>query len=244
MELAHGEAAGDGGPLDGASMEGGERSLPRRITETLLLHVKIRDRLGVHRRDEGEVGGRLAEVGVEATKEVGEEDGVIDVHADVAQLVGENLQPRAILIDRKIVLLHSEEFTLEEDTALELIVEEEVAQPCPHSVRRRITGVHHVEETWRDGEKKPLDDASIHSKPLVVVLHVADVDAAINMLDEAEGAEEEREVGAPCVVGRKVEVEDDGNVVFDVELVEAIRGEGGTGERTGVRGFGFARHGG
>ena len=100
-------------------------------------------------------------------------------------------------------------------------------------------GSHHVEETWRDGEKKPLDDAGVHSKPLVVVLHVADVDAAINMLDEAEGAEEEREVGAPCAVGRRVEVKDDRNVVFDVELVEAIGGEGGTGERTGVRGFGF-----
>ena len=64
-------------------MEGGERSLPRRVTKALFLHAKVRDRLGVRRREEGEVGGGLAEVRVEAPKEIGEEDGVVDGHANV-----------------------------------------------------------------------------------------------------------------------------------------------------------------
>ena len=72
---------------------------------------------------------------VETAEEVGEEDGVVDVHADVVELVRENLHPRAVLVDREIVLLHGEKITLEEDTTLDLIVKEEVAQPCPHSVR-------------------------------------------------------------------------------------------------------------
>ena len=147
MDLGGAEA----GEVD---VERGVGRLSSGVMKSLLLHAKVRDRLGVRQRDEGEVGGGLAEVGVEASKEVGEEDGVVDGHADVVQLVGENLLSRAVLTDRKIVLLHGEEIPLEENTALELIVEEEIAQPCPHGVHRRVTGVHHVEETWRDGEKK------------------------------------------------------------------------------------------
>ena len=65
-------------------VEGGVGRLPSGVTETLFLHAKLCDRLRVRQRDEGEVGGGLAKVGVEAAEEVGEEDGVVDGHADIA----------------------------------------------------------------------------------------------------------------------------------------------------------------
>uniref|UniRef100_M8BI26 Protein DETOXIFICATION n=1 Tax=Aegilops tauschii TaxID=37682 RepID=M8BI26_AEGTA len=114
---------------------------------------------------------------------------------------------------------------LGETQALELVVEEEVSEPRPYDVRGWIAEVHHVEESSRDREEQPLDDACVDGQPLVVIFHVADVDAPIKMIDEAVGAEEQREVGVSCVIGGGVELENDGNVILDGEVVEAFRGE-------------------
>ena len=77
---------------DEADVERGVGRLPSRVAKALFLHAKICNGLGIRPHDEGKVSGGPAEVGVEALKEVGEEDEVVDGHADAAQLVGENFQ--------------------------------------------------------------------------------------------------------------------------------------------------------
>ena len=70
----------------------------------------------------GEVGRGIAEVLAEAGCERAEEKFVVDLGADVTQLISQLLEAAAVLINGLLVLMAVKKFLLQEDAALELVV--------------------------------------------------------------------------------------------------------------------------
>ena len=103
------------------------------MLQPAFLETKISHRPLVGRvRHEGEVGGGVAEILIEAGGESGEEQLVAHLEADVIELVGEGLEAHAEVVDGGVVLMTPEELLLQKDDPLELVVGEEVDDLVPY----------------------------------------------------------------------------------------------------------------
>lgn len=98
-----------------------------------------------------------------------------------------------------------------------------------------------IEDVRRDGSVQPGDDTLIDLRPGVVHLHDLGVEGSIHVIEEAELAERDHEVGLPGGEGVVVEIKDDRNMVADGDGLDG--GEGHRGRRKGVAAA-AARHGG
>ena len=103
------------------------------------------------------VGEVLFEPGGERAKE----EVIIDLRANIVELVSESLQAATIVVDGGVVLVTPKKLLLQKNTTLELIVDEEPVQFGPHVAG--IVTVRHdrLEEVRRDGEEEPADDRSV-----------------------------------------------------------------------------------
>ena len=91
------------------------------LLETQVGHILLEGWRG----EEREVGGGVAEVFVEACRQRGEHDLVIDRELQVAELVGEALEAEDVVVEGVAFLMGAEELLLEEGDALDFIVGED-----------------------------------------------------------------------------------------------------------------------
>ena len=126
---------GRGARLSSAGGEGGVDGPRLHLLHPPLLQPKVRDELGEGRLGyEGEVRRGVAEVLVEPGGEHAEKGVVIDVHANIAELVSKSLEGPTIVVDGGVVLVAPEELLLQKNATLEAIVGEEPVQLGPHGV--------------------------------------------------------------------------------------------------------------
>ena len=87
-----------------------------------LLQAKVRNELGEGWvGDEAEVRRGVAEVFVELDGERAEEEIVIDLRTDFAELVSESLETATIVVSGGVVLVATKRLLLQENTTLELL---------------------------------------------------------------------------------------------------------------------------
>jgi hypothetical protein len=192
--------------VDGAGAE---------VLQTTLLEAKIGDgALEGGLGHEGEVGGGVPEVLVEAGGEGGEEECVADLEAEVLELVGDRLEAQAVGVEGLVVLRCAEKFLLQEYDPLKLVVGEEPVDLCPHRASIVALTDDGLEDVRRDGEEEPADDGGVDGEPVGVTV-IEEVDGAINVIAQVVLAEEEVEVRLPGVVVLLGDGELDGDVVGD-----------------------------
>ena len=132
------------------------------MLQPAFLETKISHRPLVGRvRHEGEVGGGVAEILIEAGGEGGEEQLIAHLEADVIELVGEGLETHAEGVDGGVVLMAPEELLLQEDDPLELVVGEEADDLVPHRACIILVANDGVEDVLGHGEEEPPDDGGV-----------------------------------------------------------------------------------
>jgi hypothetical protein len=208
--------------------------------QTTFLEAKIGDcalKGGVSH--EGEIGGSITEILAEAGGEHGEEELVAHHETEVLKLVGDGLEAQAVVVQGEIALESAEEFLLQEDDLVELVVGEEPVDLRPHHTSVIAVMNDGLEDVRRDGEEEPADDGGVDRHPVAVALHGEEVDGAVDVVAEVVLTEEKVEVHLPWMVvvvgARKL----DGNVVGDGDVVE-FGGGGRSGVGGGGRGEGVA----
>ena len=207
----------------------------------VLLQPQVHHKLGEGGlRHQGEVGGGVAEVLVEADGERAEKEVVVHLGSNVTELVRQCLQAAAVVINGLFILVKVKKFLLQKNAALKLVVGEKVVQLDPQGAGV-IAGAHdRVEQVLGDGGEEPPDDRGIDRGPLGVIHQGAGVHGAIHVVHEIVLAEEQREVRLPREVRGVGGVEDDGDTCADVDVADL---GGVDGEGVGVGG-GVGRHGG
>jgi hypothetical protein len=202
--------------VDGAGAE---------VLQATLLEAKIGDgALEGGLGHEGEVGGGVPEVLIEAGGEDGEEERVTDLEAEVLELVGDRLEAQAVGVEGLVVLRCAEKFLLQEYDPLELVVSEEPVDICPHRASIVALTDDGLEDVRRDGEEEPADDGGIDGEPVGVAV-IEEVDEAINVIAQVVLAEEEVEVRLPGVMVLLGDVELDGDVVGEGHGADHRRGQ-------------------
>jgi hypothetical protein len=197
---------------------------------------------------EGEIGGGITEILVEAGGERGEEEFIAHHETEVLKLVGDGLEVMAVVVQGEIALESTEEFLLQEDDPLELVVGEETIDLCPHRTSVITIVNDGLEDVWRDGEEEPADDGGVDRHPVTVALHGEEVDGVVDVVTEVVLTEEEVEVHLPWMVVIVGAGKLDGNVVGDGDVTELgggrRRGVGGGGRGEGIAGGRDGGHGG
>ena len=187
-------------------------------------------------RDEGEVGGGVPEVLVEAAGEGADEELVADLFPQITELIGELLEAHAKIIDGRVKLLAPVKLTIEEDLALQPIVGEEAVELGPDRIGVVLVVHHGVEEVAGDGEVEPADDGGVEDHPLLVVDHERRVHGAVHVAVQEVLTEHKRKIPLPSGVGRGVLIKLHRDTLMDVEVAD--EGDIGTGERVGDGGGG------
>ena len=191
-------------------------------------------------RHQGEVGGGVAEVLVEAGGERAEEEVVINLVANVAELIRQRLQAAAVVINGLFILVTVKKFLLQKNAALKLVVGEEAVQLDPQGAGV-IAGAHdRVEQVLGDGGEEPPDDRGVDRGPLGVAHHGAGVDGAVNMIHEIVLAEGQRKVRIPREVRGVSGIEDDRDAFVDVDVadVSGVRPDEGVEVGGGIGRYG------
>jgi hypothetical protein len=194
---------------------GGTAGVERVFTSGLLRAVLLQHEEGTglqkggKRHKGGEVRDRTMVLAPEPANQV--EDLLRLRHglAEVAQLVSEALEPRAVLHDAHVALDDGMVLGVDVDSVGEVVVAKEGGDGRPDR-DSRVAGLHYdVEQLWRDGDVKPVGDGVVDHDPLRV-LGAAD-DGGVDMIREAEliddGAEEAMPL--PVVAGGEVERDKD-----------------------------------
>jgi hypothetical protein len=138
---------------------------------------------------EGEVGGSVAEVLVEAGGEGGEEELVANLEPKVLELVGDGLEAQAVGVQGLIALGCAEEFLLQKDNTLELVIGEEAVDLSPHRAGIIAFPNDGLEDVRRDGEEEPADDGGVDGQPVGVAGE--EVGGAVDVIAQVVLAEEE-----------------------------------------------------
>lgn len=221
----------------GADGEGVVLHVLLHLLHPALLQPQVRHKLGEGGlRHQGEVGGGVTKVLVEAGDEHAEEKIIINLGADVTELIRQRLEAAAVVIDGLIVLMTVKKSLLQKNATLKLDVGEEAVELDLHNACVITIAHDRVKQVIRDGGEEPPDERSVDRGPLGVVRHGARVDGVVDVIHQIVLAEEEREIGLPRVVRGVGCVEDHGNAVMDVDIadVSGIR----TSERVGGAGDG------
>ena len=159
--------------MGGAGGEGGVLDPLLQLRHPALLKFEVRDdALESGLRQQGEVGRRVAEVLIKTSGEGAQHEVVKDLSADVAKLVGEHLEPHAVLVDGGVVLMTAEELLLQENKALKFVVGEERVDLGPHGAGVVVLGDNRVEDVLRDRLVEPSDDRDLNGGPLRIATHV------------------------------------------------------------------------
>jgi hypothetical protein len=127
---------------------------------------------------ECEIGGGITEILAEASGEHGEEEFITHHETEVLNLVGDGLVAQAVVIQGEIAMESIEEFLLQEDNPLELVVGEEPIDLRPHHTSVIAIVNDGLEDVWRNGEEEPADDGGIDRHPVSVALHGEEVDVS------------------------------------------------------------------
>jgi hypothetical protein len=143
--------------------------------------------------------------------------------ATPAELISEALQLGAVVMDGEVALLDAPELSLQEDSALELVVAEVALDVGPEREGGDVGLVDEVEDVGGDGGVDPVDKTTVDLTPLVVALGDRRRRAAVSL--EAELAQHRVEAAAPLAVVGSGVVEDDGNVIANVDRLD----DGGRG---------------
>ena len=122
---------------------------------------------------EGEVGGGVTEVLVEAGGERAKEEVVINLGANVTELIRQRLQAAAVVIDRLIILMTLKKFLPQENAMLKLVVGEEVVDLNPHGVGVITIAHDRVKQVLRDGGEEQLDECGVDRDPSCYLLSTA-----------------------------------------------------------------------
>ena len=165
--------------------EGGVGGPGARHPHPPLLQLQVRDDLGEGRvGDEGDVGGGVPEVIVQAGDEGAEEKLIGDLLTEVTELVNKLLEAHAIIVNRRLKLLAPKKLAVQENLALERVVGEEAVELGPNGVSIIVGGDHRVEEVLRDGGVEPTDESGIDGHPLLIVLHEAGIHGSIDVIPD------------------------------------------------------------
>ena len=169
---------------------------------------------------EGEVGGGVAEVLVEAGGERREEKLVAHLEPDVVELVGEGLEPETVGVDGGVVLVTPKKFLLQENNPLKLVVGEEAIDLGPHRVSIIPIANDGVEDVQRDGEEEPPDEGGVDGEPVGVVGAGKEIGETVHMITKVVLTEKEIEVGFPSIVICGGVGEDNGDVIGEVDVAD------------------------
>lgn len=93
-----------------------------------------------------------------------------DEVADCAKLIGEAFQLGAVFIDGHVYLIETAQLGLEVDDMVQFVVKEEPLDVIPQGEGGEVGLVDDVEDRFGEGEKDPLDNASIRQLPVGVAL--------------------------------------------------------------------------
>jgi hypothetical protein len=170
----------------------------------------------------------MAKARVESSEKVEDLTGFRNMMADRAQLIDETLEFSAVLSNGEITLTDAAEFGLKIDCVLEFIVVEETFDLGPEGVGGEVGLVDYVENGFGEGEKNPVDDASINQLPVGVML--ADEGGSADVFGQAELAENGIKEATPLGVVGFVEIQHHRNVGADVDNLDD-RGSSGVRER-------------
>ena len=89
---------------------------------------------------------------------------------------------------------------MEEDLALQFVVDEEAVELGPNGVSVIVGGNLCVEEVLRDGGVEPTDESGVDGRPLLIILHETGVHGAIDVIPMIVLTEHEGEVRLPGIV--------------------------------------------
>lgn len=102
-----------------------------------------------------------------------------------------------IIINIKITLVHAMEFLKSVDGALVGIVEEQTTNGRSDQVSVRMFNNDHLHKVWRDRVVEPGDDTLVDMQPVHIMPRGLSIDCAVDVIIEAEFAEDGIEEGTP-----------------------------------------------
>jgi hypothetical protein len=184
---------------------------------------------------------------VETRKEIQHLTRLGDWMAKVAEVVGEGLEAGGVLSDGGVALTQVAKLGFQVHGALHLIVAEETLNIPPNGEGRGARLEDDVEDALVHGRVQPVHDAVFGLEPLGVAL--VEGRRGGDVRRQAELAENTVEEASPLGIVGLLGVEEDGNMVTDVELLEHGRGRRredglvGAGVRGGGGGVGWGSHG-
>ena len=166
----------------------------------------------------------MAVLGGEAADQVQNLAWFRDGLADVAEGVGELLEPGGVLADRHVSLVEAAELRLKVDRTVELVVAEHVVDALPDLVRGGVGGASEVEDIPGHGVVQPADDALVDHHPLLIAALSAGRRHG-DVCGEAELVDDGVEEAPPFRVVGLGDVEDHRNMGADVHRLQRACGE-------------------
>jgi hypothetical protein len=161
--------------------------------------------------------------GIESPQQVEHLARFRDWVADVVEVVGEGLEAGAVVGDAHVALLQRAELGFKVHSVLKLVVTEQALDSVLDGEGGGAHVVDDVRDTLVDGGAEPIHHTVVVEDPVGVAL--VQRRRGEDVRSEPELAEDGVEEAPPLAVVRLVEVEDDGHVRVDVDLL-AERGEG------------------
>jgi hypothetical protein len=107
----------------------------------------------------------VLEVLVQLSKDVEDEDLVVNGCAEVSQTVGHGLKLATILIDREVTLNKSAKSSIKVKSTMLTVIEKLVLDGEPEVVRHATVFPDHLVKIRRDGVADPVDDDTVYPNP-------------------------------------------------------------------------------
>jgi len=188
--------------------------------------------------DDGKGTDGATIVRMEATESVDDEGLIGDSGTDVVESVGQLLETATVFRDRHLPLIETVEVLLQENGALEAVVEELAVDRLLGGLRRGAGLIDRIHQVLGQRSVEPRGDARVVLAPLGVMLHEGGVNGAIHMIHEAELLERQFKEGTPLAEIGGVHFKDHWNMGPNVD--HGNRGSSGS-VRVGKSGEGVGR---